>query len=128
MSCQESFTIAVTGGTPGADSNTYKLFDSTVSFAAGQMRTLNLSRITFDVKNSQAGTLNAYRSVDKGTNWDQFDTRAVAIAAAGTISGPFDYLVDTYSDLKLEWVNGGVAQATWRPEIMGIVNDRAAGT
>lgn len=122
----ESFTIAVTGGTPGADSNTYKLFDSTVSFAAGQMRTLGISRLTFDVKNSAAGTLNAYRSVDKGTNWDQFDSKAVAAAAAGSISGPYDYPVDSFTDVKLEWVNGGSAQTTWRAELSAIVGDRAA--
>lgn len=124
----ESFTVAVTGGTPGADANTYKLFDSTVSFGTRMMRTLGIGRVTFDVKNSQAGTLNAYRSTDAGANWDQFDSRAVPIAAAGTISGPFDYLADTYNDLKLEWVNGGVAQATWRPEIMAIAGERPSGT
>lgn len=124
---QESFTIAVGGGTPGADANTYVLFDSPTAFGAKVMRSLGVSRIIFGVKNSQAGTLNASRSIDGGVTWTVYDTRAVAIAAANTISGPFDYLVDTYKDWKLEWVNGGVAQGTWLPEMTGICGDRASG-
>lgn len=123
----ETFTIAVSGGTPGADANTYLLFSSPVAFGAFVMRSLGVNRITFGVKNSQAGTLNASRSIDGGVTWTVYDTRAVAAAGANTISGPFDYLVDTFKDWKLEWVNGGVAQGTWLPEMTGIAGNRASG-
>lgn len=121
----ERVNVGVSGGTPGADANTYKLFDSIVCFGtgtAGDARNAGLAahdinRIEFSVKNSQAGTLNASYSQDKGTTWTVYDTRAVAAAAANTISGPFDYLVDFAPDWKLEWVNGGSAQGTWLPAI-----------
>ena len=129
----ESYKIGVKDtSTPGADSNTYVMFDSTVeSYWRIGPGNLNLwaSRLSFGVENSHSGTLKAYRSTNKGTNWDQVggDT-AVAAAAATDISGPYDYLVDTYTDFKLEWVNGGSAQTTWRPEITIVRGDRASGT
>jgi hypothetical protein len=126
----ESVKVAVIAATPGADSSVYVMFNSVVTFQAGGMlRPRGVSRVTFSVENSQAGTLKAYRSVDKGTNWDQVGGDVVVgIASAKDISGPYDYLVDTYSDFKLEWTNGGAAQATWRPEVTMIVGDRASGT
>lgn len=128
---RESLKVAVIAATPGTDSNTYVMFSSVVTFPAGTFRVINggVSRVTFSVENSQAGTVKAYRSVDKGTNWDQVGGDiTVAIASATDISGPYDFLTDTYSDFKVEWVNGGVAQATWRPEVTLIVGDRASGT
>lgn len=122
-----TFSAAVSGGTPGADANTYKLFDSTIAFSAARMmRMCNISRAVFTLQNSQAGTLNAYWSNDGGTTWRLYDARAVAIPAASTSSGPFDYYVEAYRDWKLEWVNGGVAQATWAPELELVEGDRAA--
>jgi len=132
----ESLRVAVVAATPGADANVYVMFDSTVTFGVGidgdsrncTLRAHNISRVTFAVENSQAGTLRAYRSVDKGLAWDQVGGDiVVAIAAATDISGPYDYLVDTYTDFRLTWVNGGVAQATWRPEVHLIRSDRASG-
>lgn len=131
----ENIQFAVSGGTPGADANTYTLFDSTVCFGApnqsnSKSTTLaahDISRIEFSVKNSQAGTLNAQFSQDKGTTWTTYDTRAVAIAGANTISGPFDYLVDPFPDWRLQWVNGGVAQGTWLPALVGIRSFHGAG-
>jgi len=121
----ETIDVTVTGGTPGGDTNDYKVFDSTVTFGAPNqsnsksttLKAHDITRIIFSVKNSQAGTLTAYFSKDSGTTWTAYDVQAVAIAAANTISGPFDYLVDPYPDWKLVWTNGGVAQATWIPTI-----------
>lgn len=118
--------VAVVASTPGTDSNTYIMFDSTVTFAApnqsnSKSTTLfahGITRIEFTLSNSQAGTLKAYRSVDKGTNWDQVGGDiAVAANAATDINGPYDFLVDPYADFRISWVNGGTAQATWRPAI-----------
>lgn len=133
----ESLKVAVVASTPGGDSNTYVMFDSTVSFGVGidgdprnaTLRAHDISRVTFSVKNSQAGTLRAYMSSNKGTNWDQFGNDiAVPIPSATDISGPYDFLVDTYGDVRISWINGGVAQATWRPIVTLIRGDRPKGS
>lgn len=134
---RENVQVAITASTPGADTNTYIMFDSTVTFAApagsnSKSTTLpahGISRIEFSVVNSQAGTLKAYRSVDKGTNWDQVGGDiAVAANAATDINGPYDFLVDPYSDFRISWVNGGSAQATWRPQITLVRGFHGAAT
>ncbi len=126
MSNPESIRVAVTGGTPGANSNDYILFDSTVTFTNG-LRTHDISRIIFGVQNDQTGTRKAYWSANRGTTWNLYDSTAVAIPAASTSSGPFAYLVDPYDDFKLVWTNGGSAQGTWITSLTLIRNDRASG-
>lgn len=122
----ETIQVGVTGGTPGADSNTYKLFDSTVTFGNG-LRQHDITRIIFTLQNSHAGTLNAYWSANGGTTWNLYDAQVPGVPAAGASSGPFDYLVDPYADWKLEWVNGGSAQTTWRTALTLIRNFHGAG-
>src|SRR6478752_1521654 len=132
----ERVNVAVTGGTPGGDSNDYKLFDSTVTFGTGvagdprnaTLAAHDINRIEFSVKNSQAGTLVASYSTDKGTTWTVFDSRSVTAPAANKISGPFDYLVETFPDFKLVWTNGGVAQAPWIPALSLIRGFHGAAT
>lgn len=129
--------VAVVASTPGADTNVYSMFDSTVTFAAptasnSKSTTLaahNVARIEFTLTNSHAGTLKAYRSVDKGTNWDQVGGDiAVAASAATDINGPYDFLVDPYADFKITWTNGGSAQTTWRPGVSLIIGFHGAAT
>lgn len=110
-----SATCAITynGSTPGADSNEYVLFSTTA--AAPFKRFLALSgsrRFVLDLKNSHAGTLDAYYSADGGTNWIKYSTEAIAAPAAG-VTYTRDYLVEHYDDWKLVWTNGGSAQTTW---------------
>lgn len=90
----ESLKVGVVNAsTPGADSNTYIIVDSTVSFGvniAGDPRNATLkahgiSRILVGIKNSHLGTLKAYRSVDKGTNWDQVGGDIAVPASAAII-------------------------------------------
>lgn len=119
----------ITTTAPGADANTYPLFNSVTLFGKRLLRNRNISRINFGVENSEAGTLKAYMSTDGGTTWTQFGGDiAVAAAAATDVSGPYDFLADTYWDVKLDWVNGGVAQGTWLPFLTLIEGDRASGT
>jgi hypothetical protein len=126
----ESYKIGVSNtSTPGADSNTYIMFDSTTWPLGPGCLNQWASRVSFGLENSHLGTLKAYRSVDKGTNWDQVGGDISWAAAGATdINGPEDFLVDTYSDFRLSWVNGGSAQTTWRPEITITRGDRASGT
>lgn len=127
MPGRETINVAVSGGTPGADSNTYVLFDSTVAFTGG-LPQHDISRVTFSLNNAASGTRKASWSIDKGANWNLYDSTATTAAVSPAMSGPFDYLVDTYVDWKLEWTNGGSAQTTWRPSLTLIRNDRASGT
>jgi hypothetical protein len=121
----EHFSIAVSGGTP-ANTDTVVLFNSVTAFGQGVFRTLGIKRISFGVENSHAGTLKAYRSTNHGTNWDQVEgDLAVGVAAAADISGPYDYLVDTHLDWKLEFTTSAT-QTTWRPNLMAH-HDRQPG-
>ena len=112
---EEVVKLSVTGGTPGANANDYILFDSTAMPDAGILSMLGLKRIVFGVNNSQAGTLKAYWSIDKGTNWNQYYEAAQIAASSPVMTGPIDFDICPYDDWKLVWTNGGSAQATWRP-------------
>jgi hypothetical protein len=123
--------ITYTGATPGADSNTYNLFDSTQgqgqganAFAQGGSHVFLL-----DLKNSAAGTLKVYKGGARGSagavtffQIEQFAVSGVATAE----SGKYEFVVEPYSDWKIDWVNGGVAQTTWQVD-MCLSNQRASG-
>lgn len=125
----ETMEIGVKGGTP-TDGNTIELFNSFTAFGGTPLSAVGesgLKRISFGVENDQAGTLESYMSQD-GSTWIQFgDDIAVVAAAATDISGPYDFLVDTYRYVRLLWVNGGVTQGTWVPVMHGH-SDRQPGT
>jgi len=127
MPGNETIKFTVSGGTPGADSNDYILFDSTVCFSNG-LRNHDISRIIFGVQNDQAGTLKAYWSANRGTTWNLYSSTSVAIPAAGASSGPYGVLADPYDDVKLVWTNGGSAQTTWITTGSMVRNDRASGS
>lgn len=126
MSDVRSYSIAVSGGTPTGTA-TVVLFNSVTAFGRGAFRCSRPNRISFTVENSHAGTLKAYRSTDHGTNWDQVgDDLTVDVATATDVSGPYDYLVDTFLDWKLEFTTSAT-QTTWRAEL-NAHNDRQPGT
>lgn len=95
------------------DSATTTLFDSTVAFGVDVMRHLPFARISIGFNNSHAFTLNAAESTDKGVTWRVFSATAVGVPAANTISGPYDFLVDIYHEVRFQIVNGGTTQTTW---------------
>lgn len=108
MSTVVPFTYS--GSVPGADSNTYTLFDTTANPGmAGYFFDINgLKRFKVDLKNIAAGTLNAYRSSDGGRTWIQLSTAAVGVP---TYTNTYDWLVEGFRDFKVTWVNGGTTQA-----------------
>lgn len=129
MGRREQLSIAVISATPGADTNVYNLFNSVTSFGGGLLPSKGASRVNVNIKNSHAGTIRSYRSGDKGTTWTQFGNDIVVPAAGATdVSGPYMFLVDTYRDVKIDWVNGGSAQTTWLPEVTMVCGDRSSGT
>lgn len=127
-------TVKYSGLTPGADANTYVLFATTLPAAPTDAQNaqwpqkgfalMGIHKVALALKNTQAGTLNAYESPDRGVTWNQVDTVAVA-ATAATASFLADYLVEGFADFKLEWVNGGAAQAKW-DVMLALSDDRAS--
>lgn len=103
-----------------------EIFNSVTAFGAKQLRHLPIKRVSFAVEHDQSFTITAYRSTDGGTNWDVILTQSVPVVA-NTIGGPFDFLIDTYEDVKIAITNGGVDQTTWRPELHGHEDTRQPG-
>lgn len=123
-----SFTIALPAAAQALPTGTatIEIFNSVTTFGPKQLRHIPMKRIAFAVEHDQDFTIVAQRSIDGGTNWDTFDSRSATVVA-NTIGGPFDYLIDTYEDVKLSIVNGGVDQTVWRPELHGIESTRQPG-
>lgn len=129
MTAPKSFSIALPAAAIALPlgSATATLFDSTVAFGPKQLRHLPIKRLSFASEHDQAGTLVLSRSIDGGTNWDVYYSNAFSIPAANNITGPVDFLIDTFEDVKLEWTNGGTNQTVWRPELHGH-EDRVPGS
>lgn len=107
----EAAVFTYNGSTPGADSNTYVLFSSVTAFPGKRMHSgLGMKRFVCGVRHSSAGTINLYKSADRGTNWVLADTFS---AASTTLEDLYDALVEHMDDFKVEWVNTGAAQSPW---------------
>lgn len=102
--------LKYTGGTPGADANTYTLF-TTAALPSNWGSYSCVHTYHYDIKNSQAGTVNGYKSAD-GVTWHQFYTMAIGIPASAATNNDV-VLVEGYRHFKFEFVNGGSAQTTW---------------
>jgi hypothetical protein len=127
----EDIRCGVSGGTPGANSNDYVLFDSTIAFNSAGLATYGIDRAQFTVDNSAAGTLKSYFSPDKGTTWKLNASTSVAANGGGATSGilasPFDYEINGFGDWKLVWTNGGSAQTSWLPILSLTRGQKASG-
>lgn len=112
----ENVKIKYVGSALPGNGETVVLFSTTANTGMGAnfMAEAQLNRLYLTLINSQAGTLNAYSSEDRGVNWTKIYTAAVGISAANSES-PYDFLIEPYSDWKLEWVNGATPQTTFRP-------------
>lgn len=117
----EDIQCKVSGGVPGADSNEYVLFDSTVCFGGGLLPVKGINRGQFVVDNPAAGSLKSYFSPDKGVTWNLNSTTGVAARGGGVTSGilasPFDFAISGAIDWKLAWLNSGTAQTGWQPTL-----------
>ena len=122
----QSFVVAISTTAP-VDAETTTLFTTTTAFGTGAFRNLPIARFSFSVKNSHGFTLIADRSINDGTTWTTYFSQAYAAAASDAITGPVDFLVDTFEDWRLRVTNGGTTQTTWTPEMHGHEN-RAPGT
>jgi hypothetical protein len=116
------------------------LFDTVVNFPnmANAIPQCGMKRLDMDLAHDQAGTLIWYKTEARGltsvfgagsaatTVWTQIGTLAVAAPAAG-VSDNFDFLVEEFTDFKLEWTNGATPQTVWVPSI-ALSDERVKGT
>lgn len=120
--------IKYAGLTPGTDSDVYVLLATTLPASPTNAQNMNRDnacpenffglsgtrKVVLLLDHSHLGTLKAYSSNDRGTNWRQIDEVAVATPAAATGSTAVEFLVEGLRDFKLEWTNGGTAQSPWQ--------------
>jgi hypothetical protein len=107
------------GGTPGADSSTYSVFNTVTAFpGARALQLAGIARITLAMTHSHDLTIKAYQSQNRGTTWDQIFEEAVT-APAATANTVRDFLTESYHDFKIEFVNGGSAQTTFYVDVSG---------
>lgn len=112
----ENVKVKYVGSALPGNAETVVLFSTTANSGMGAafIASAQLNRFYMTLINDQAGTLNAYSSENRGTTWTKIYTSAVAASAANSES-PYDFLIEPYSDWKLEWVNGATPQTTFRP-------------
>lgn len=127
----ETTAIPYQGLTPGADANTYVMFSTAAAFPSANYCAMNrMKRFQIGLSNSQAGTYNWYKSNTRLTSpsatpvWTLIGTQAIVAAPPENTN---DFLIEEYADWKLEFVNGGVAQATWVVS-MALSGERVKGT
>jgi hypothetical protein len=112
--------ISYLGSALPGNAETVVLF-STALTAPGPMENMlqkrDIRRIFLSLTNDQAGTLNAYQSVDRGTTWRKVYTTGVG---ASPLNGEnqYDLYVEPYADWKLEWVNGATPQTVFIPNMV----------
>jgi hypothetical protein len=127
MNSTERARLKYTGIALPTGATTVNMFDTTLTGVRDFLNNARGNRFECSIQNDQAGSLLAYWSDDFGVTWNKYDTQAVAIPAAGASSGPFDYLIDSYKDWKLDWLNGGVTQTTFIVNMALVSGDRDAG-
>lgn len=117
--------IRYTGSTPGADANTYTLFNSYTAGLPGHWPAMSGTfKIVIDIKHDQAGTLKWYKNMsDNDTGWVQMGQLSVT-APASTAGSQLEVFVEAERQVKVDWVNGGSAQSPFSVDI-GLSSDRA---
>lgn len=105
--------LGYSGGTPGADSNTYTLFSSVTAWPTtyNALSQYGQKRYVLRLEYSQDCTLNWHQSNDRGTNWRAVGTQALTAAVPGTPqSVTVDVVVEGFQDFRMQLVNSGTAQ------------------
>lgn len=108
--------LKYSGSTPGADASTYNLWTSVTAGGANLASMSGSKYFLLDLKNSHAGTLKAYKGAARDSTgavtFSQIEQFSVP-AAPSAESNKYEFVIDAYTDWKLDWVNGGSAQTTW---------------
>jgi hypothetical protein len=94
-------------------STTTVLFDSNSAFQGSPLDVNDIVRYIATITNSAAGTINVYKSQDAVT-YDLWQQTPVPIPTAPAVANTYDFAVDGLRHIRVDWVNGGVTQTTWR--------------
>lgn len=86
------------------------------AMSKGHFQKMGGKRFVLRLVNDAAGTLNVYKSDDRGANWNKIYTVAVAASAANS-ENVYDVLIEGLYDWKVEWVNGATPQTSWEPSM-----------
>src|SRR5687768_7984972 len=100
-------------------SNVYTLLDTTTGTTAGLLQN-GIRRIAVTIYHDQGGILRLRWSRNRGQTWRTVYNEVMAASTATAVTGPVDFLVDMYSDVQLQWENGGVDQTVFEPEVVGL--------
>ncbi len=103
------------GSTPGADTNDYVLYTTTSALGQAIQQGAEVHRIRVDIACTQDGTLSLFKSRDRGTTWRLVESSAETGSASATIKA--EYLIEPFYDYKVEWENGGSAQAYFEADM-----------
>lgn len=115
----EQTIVNYSGTAPGADSNFYDLFDTTVACTGKrQLQMAGLNRIVLHINHAGAGSADGIvhidRSDDRGATWVTDAQTAIQANEADT-PHDIDLVFEPYDDFRVRWENdGGAAQTTWQ--------------
>lgn len=113
--CVPYSALRYSGSTPGADANTYVLFSTTSAVGQALFQGACVHRVRCDIAATQSGSFVLSKSRNRGVTWRAVLTQAAAPSV--TASAIFDQVMEPYYDWKLEWTNGGVAQAYFEADL-----------
>lgn len=99
-------------------STTTTLFSSVTAFPGKRFcaQAPGMERFVVDLVRSHPGTLSVDRSSDRGVTWQNVLT---------TADGRVMFSVADYDDFRVQWINGGTTQTSWKVA-MSFIHDRAA--
>lgn len=125
----EDIKVVVSIAAPGADSNTYVLFDPTTSTPPIDLATWGIDRITVALNNSQAITFKS-QMLRAGTTatWDDNQTTGLLAINAGATGSSYDFATVGLGQVRIVAVNGGTAQANWPPVVTLVRGQKQAST
>lgn len=104
--------------------NTVELLNTFTALGGSTLDLYGIERYVANITHDQAGEIRLAKSVD-GTTWDIYVAQAVAAPASPEVADYIDLPAGGYY-LRVQWVNGGVNQGTWRLTQQLIERDRAS--
>lgn len=115
MTCAYAITRYY-GDPPGADTNDYVLYSTTSALGqAIQQGDPGIHRVRVDIACDNDGTINFFKSRDRGVTWRLVEASAETASATATIK--YEALMEPFYDYKLEWENGGAAQTYFEADV-----------
>lgn len=116
-----------TGTALPTGANTVTLFSTVTAYpGANYLQGHGVHRLSIWLQNDHTGTLKAYASEDRGVTWTRVEADVAVSASATNDENRYDYLVENYSDFKVDFTNGGTNQTTFNVR-MALVDSRNLG-